>query len=100
QILLLLFRGAKELERCGYADGLRRREQRGEVPVLAGDQPDRVRVTRLAQAQAAILLRNLDPERAQIPEPLEHGGRDLSLAIDLIAVDLLPQEAIEPLDEW
>ena len=99
QILLLLRRRAEQLERRGNADGLRRGEQGGEVSVLARDQPHGVGVAVLAQAEAAVLGRDLDAEGADLSQTLHDLGRDLPLAIDLVAVHPLLHEALELLHE-
>ena len=59
--------GAEDLERLGHADRLRGGEERGEVAVHARHHADRVGVGRLAQAEAAVLLGDLDAERADAP---------------------------------
>ncbi len=99
EILLLLRRRAEQLERRGDADGLRRGEQGSEVAVLAGHQPDRVGVAVLAQAEAAVLGRDLDAERADVAQALHDLSGDLPVPIDLVAVHPLPHEPLEPLHE-
>ena len=56
-------------------------------------------VARLAEAQAAVLLRDLDAEGADLAQALDHVGRDLALPVDPVAVHPLTQEALEPLHE-
>ena len=99
EVALLLLGGAEDLERLGHADRLRRREQRGQVAVDAGDHADRVGVAGLAQAEPAVLLGNLDAEGAELPEPLDHVGGNLALPVDPIAVDPLDEESLQPLHE-
>ncbi len=49
----------------------------------------------LAQAKSAVLLGDLDAEGAEVAETLDHLGRDLSLAVDPVAVHLLGEEALQ-----
>src|SRR5262245_6285210 len=56
-------------------------------------------VAGLAETETAVFLRDLDAECAQLPEALQNCLWNLAVAIDLVAVDLLPHEALEPLEE-
>src|SRR5215213_1876195 len=84
QVLLLLLRRAEQLERRRHSDGLRRGEQGSEVAVLAGYQSHRMGVAVLAQPQAAVLGRDLDPEGADLTQSLDDLGRDLAVPVDLV----------------
>ena len=99
QVPLLLLGGAEQLERRRHADGLRGREQRGQVAVLAGDEGDRAGVAVLAEAETAVLGGDLDAERADIAERADDVAGDLPLAVDHVAVHPLLHEPLEPLHE-
>src|SRR2546426_7278337 len=55
--------------------------------------------SQLREAQAAILARDLDSERAQVAQALDHGVGDLALAIDAVRVDLLAEQPLQFLEE-
>ena len=56
-------------------------------------------VVHLRQAQAAVLLRDLHPERADPLEPVHHAVGDLRVALDLERVDLRLEELAQPREE-
>ena len=87
------------LSGVGHADRLGRGEQRREVAVLAGHQSDRVGVAVLAQPQAAVLGRDLDAEGADVAQLLHELGRNLPVAVDLVAIHPLLHEALELVHE-
>ena len=60
----------KSFSGCGHADRLVRREQRDEVAVAARDQLHRLAVLALREAEAAVLLRDLHAEGAELRQPL------------------------------
>jgi hypothetical protein len=99
QPLLLLLLGAEHLERLRHADRLVRRQQRHHRAAVRADERHRVAVRVLGEPEPAVLARNLDPERAQVAQPLDHVGGDPGVALDLVRVHLLAQESLEPAEE-
>src|SRR5207245_5281576 len=82
------------------AAALGARQQRSARPAEVGDDLDRLHVRDLRQTQPAILARDLDAERAQLSQPLDHRVRDLALPVDPIGVDVLAQKPLESLEKW
>ena len=76
-----------------------RGEQRRHRAVDRGHQLDRFHVGQLRQPEPAVLARDLDAERTERPQPLDYRIGDLSLAVDLVGIDLVPQEALQLLQE-
>ncbi len=64
------------------------------LPVLAGDQANRLGVHELDKPEPAILSRNLDSEGAQLTEPLYDIRWNLRFAVNPVAIDLFPHEAL------
>src|SRR2546426_11925829 len=95
-----LFRsGAEQFQGLGHADRLMRGHERRDGAVDRRDELDGLHVRQLREAQAAILARDLDSERAQVAQALDHGVGDLALAIDAVRVDLLAEQPLEFLEE-
>ena len=86
EVAALLVLVPEELERLRQADGLVRRQQRGERTVLRRHHRHRFHVAGIRQTQPAVLLRDLDPERAQLAELLDVFLRDLARAVDHVRV--------------
>jgi hypothetical protein len=95
QIFLFLFFGAEELQRLGDADRLVRREPRDGVRAPCGDQAEGAVVVGRAESEPAVLFRDLHPPRADVRETLEELVVVLAFAIDLFAIDVLREEALE-----
>src|SRR5207245_3522917 len=74
-------------------------EQGGDGAVDPGDKADGPRVAVLRQAEAAAAARDLDAERAELPEPVDDVRRHLARAVDLVAVDLVLEERLEGLEK-
>ena len=53
----------------------------------------------LRESEPTVLARDLDAEGPEIAQPLDDLGRDPGVALDLLAVHLLAQEAGEPVHE-
>ena len=53
--------------------------------------------SRWVKPEAAVLLRDLDAEGAQLREPLDDARRDLPLAVDRVGVHLLDEEPLDAL---
>src|SRR3989441_11972887 len=47
-----------------------------------------------------MLARDLDSERAEVAQALDHGVGDRALAVDAVRVDLLAEQPLEFLEEW
>ena len=94
EVLLLLLRGAEELERLGDADRLVRGEERTEVPVAAPDHLHHLAVLGDREAEAPVLLRHLHPEGPEPAQPLDHVVGILAGRVDGDRVDVLAQEAL------
>jgi len=56
-------------------------------------------IGQLRQAEPAVLPGDLDAERAQLPQALNHRLGDFAFAIDAVRVDVVPQEALELVEE-
>jgi len=95
KVLLLLLLRPEELQRLRDADGLVRRQQRDEVAVARRDQLHRVAVLALREAQAAVLLRDLHPEGAELGEPLDDRRGNLPVPVDRVGIDLLDEKPLE-----
>src|SRR5690606_22513973 len=95
QVLLLLLGRAEHLERLRYADRLVCGQQHTERSSRRADDRDRLVVAALAETEAAVLLRDLDAERAQTAQSVDYVFRDLARALDRLAVDRL-RELVEP----
>ena len=65
-----------------------RRDERGEVRVPTPKQHRGAPVVHLRQAESAVLLRDLDPERAHREEVVDVLLRNFAGAIDLVGVDV------------
>ena len=88
QIFLLLLFGAEEQQRLRHADRLVRGDERGQVRVPTAEQHRGAAIIDLRQTEAAVLLRNLDRERAHREEVVDILLRDFAGAIDLIRIDV------------
>ena len=99
QPLLLLRLGAEGLQRLGQTDRLVRGEQRRDRGVPGAGQAERLVVVDLREAEAAVLLGDLHPERAEVLEALDDVVGDLRVVLDLLRVDPLGQERAEALEE-
>ncbi len=84
---LLLRLAAEHLQRLWHADRLVGREERGDRAVYGRHQLDRLHVGQLRQAEAAVLAGDLDAERADVLQSLDHRRGDLTLAVDLVGID-------------
>src|SRR5205085_1233072 len=78
-----------------HANRLAGRQEGREVAADARDHRDRPGVHQLRESLAAILVGNLDPERAEPTEAVDDPRRHLTVAIDRIGVDLFQQELLE-----
>jgi hypothetical protein len=99
QPLALLGLGAEQQQRLGDADRLVRRQQRAERRVPGAHERQRPVVVHLRQAEPAVLLGHLHPERAEVLEAVDHGLGDLRVALDLQRIDVLGEEGAQPLQE-
>ena len=99
QPLPLLLLGAEEPERLRDADGLVRRQERDQVSVHARDELDDRPVLVLREAEAAVFRLDLHAERAERGEAVENALRDLAVAVDRVAVDLVAEEPFHLLVE-
>src|SRR6185503_3293850 len=99
EVFLFLRVRPEHLERLRDADRLMRRKQRRERAVDRRDQLDGFHVRQLRQSQPAVLAWNLDPERAEVAESLNDALRDFALAVDLVGIDVLTEEAFEFVEE-
>ncbi|CAB4956091.1 unannotated protein [freshwater metagenome] len=97
--LLLLLLRAGDHQRLGDADGLVRGEEGAEGAVPGADHGQGAVVVDLGEPEAAVLLRDLHAEGAELLEPVDDLVRDLRVALDLEVIDLVGQEALELLEE-
>ena len=98
QVPALLLLRAREHERLGQADGLVRRQQRADTGVHRPDHHERAVVVVLPEPEAAVLHRDLHPERADLGERLEGLVGDARLPLDARDVDP-SQERLERREE-
>jgi ribosomal protein S16 len=99
QPLLLLLLGAEQEQRLGHADRLVGREQRAERRVPHVNERERAVVVHLREAEAAVALGHLHPQRPELLEPVHHVVRDLRLALDAQRIDLGLEEGAQPGEE-
>ena len=99
QPLALLLVGAEHPQRLGDADRLVRGDQRAERGVPGADHRQRAVVVDLREPEAAVLLGDLHPHRADPLEPLDDLVGDLRLALDQQRVDLVLEELAERREE-
>src|SRR5262249_31010071 len=85
----------EELERLGHADRLVGGEKRTHVRVVAPHHLHDGGVLAHREAEATVLLRDLDPEGTELAETVHHVGGVLTGLVDGDRVDLLAQEAVE-----
>lgn len=99
QELLLLFLGAEQLQRLGYADRLVGREQDADRGARRAYQGQRLVVVDLGEAEAAVLGVDLHAEGAELLEPVDDVVGDAGLAFDEGSVDLRLAEVAESREE-
>jgi len=99
EVLLLLLGRPEQLQRLRHADRLVRGEQRADVAVEASDELHDGHVLAHAEAEPAVLLRDLEPERAELAQPVDDFLRVLAGLVDDDRIDLLAQERREPVVE-
>src|SRR5207247_5424153 len=95
EVLLLLLRGAEELERLRDADRRVRGEERADVRIVAPHHLHDGRVLAHAEAEATVLLGDLDPEGTEPSETVHHLLWVLPRLVDGHRVDLVTQEALQ-----
>src|SRR5581483_7903605 len=95
EVLPLLLGRAEELQRLRDADRLVGGQQRGDVRIVAADELHRRRVLTHGEPEPAVLLRDLDAEGAELPEPVDDLLRVLARLVDRDGVDLLAQERLQ-----
>src|SRR5688572_19769282 len=93
KIFALLFLGAEQLEWLRDSNRLVSRQQRCKRSILGCHHLDRADVAHLRQTEPAVLLRNLDPERAHVAQFLNERLRQLTSAVYLFGVDALHKRA-------
>src|ERR1043166_8864966 len=76
-----------------------RRDQRRQVPVVAGQHHRSTAIVRLGKSQPAIVRRNFDAESPHLRQAIDYLLRDLAGAIDLISIHMLAEEAFELLQK-
>src|SRR5207247_178159 len=94
EVVLRLRRRADELERLWDADRLVRGDERADVRIVAPHHLHDGRVLAHAEAEAAVLLGDLDPEGAEPSEAVHHLFGVLAGLVDGHRVDLLTQEPL------
>src|SRR4029077_13003228 len=72
-----------------------RGHQRSDISVPTPEQNRRAAIIKLRQTETAVLLRNLDPERAECGEPGEIFRRNFPGTVDLVRIDMFVQISFE-----
>ena len=91
----LLFFSSEQKQRLRHADRLMRGQKRRDAPAITSHQDGGTRVGLLAQAEASIFPRDLDPEGTERRETFDNTVRDFAIAVDLIGIGMLFQERFE-----
>ena len=89
QELLLLLLGTEQLQGLRNTDGLVCAQRRDGGAAVARDRREDAHVVGLTEAEAAVLGRDLDAEQPEVCQSAHHRGRNLTRAVDLLAVHVL-----------